>query len=115
LPAHFAELSAIRGQNQCKKPKNMEYVQIYFIHDDEFGDLYVDLGVDSTESKEKCINLIETIKGLQKYVQSYKVDNEMIMKSKEQQDDFVMELIGKCGHKQISLYPPRSRTKHNKT
>jgi hypothetical protein len=26
----------------------------------------------------------------------------------------VMGLIGKCGHKQISLDPPRSRTKHNR-
>jgi hypothetical protein len=26
----------------------------------------------------------------------------------------VMGLIGKCRHKQISLDPPRSRTKHNK-
>jgi hypothetical protein len=25
----------------------------------------------------------------------------------------VMGLISKCGHKQISLYPPRSRTKQN--
>jgi hypothetical protein len=28
--------------------------------------------------------------------------------------NFVMGLISKCGHKQISLDPPRSRTKQNR-
>jgi hypothetical protein len=51
-------------------------------------DLYVDFGFDGTESMEEHINLVETIKGLQKYVQSYKIYNERIMKSKEKQDDF---------------------------
>jgi hypothetical protein len=37
--------------------------------------------------------LVETIKGLQKYVQSYKFDNERIMKSKEHQDDFNVKLM----------------------
>jgi hypothetical protein len=40
-------------------------------HDDEFGDLYVGLGADGTKSKEEHINLVETIKGLQKDVQIY--------------------------------------------
>jgi hypothetical protein len=39
------------------------------------------------------MNLLETIKGLQKDVQSYKDDNERLMKSKEQQDDFNVKLI----------------------
>jgi hypothetical protein len=35
-----------------------------FSHDDEFKDMYVGLGDDGTKSKEECINLVETIKGL---------------------------------------------------
>jgi len=51
--------------------------------DDEFGDLYVRLGVDGTKFKEECVNLVETIKGLEKYVQNYKADNEILMRAKE--------------------------------
>jgi hypothetical protein len=45
------------------------------------------------EGKEESMNLVETIKSLQKYVQSYKVDNERLMKSKEQQDGFNIKLL----------------------
>jgi hypothetical protein len=55
--------------------------------------LYVGLGVDGKKSKEEHINLVETIKGLQKYVQSYKDDNKRLMKTKEQQDDFNVKLM----------------------
>jgi hypothetical protein len=51
------------------------------------------LGVDGTKSKEECMNLVETIKVLQKDVQIYKVDNERLMKAKEQQDEFNVKLI----------------------
>jgi hypothetical protein len=37
--------------------------------------------------------LVETIKGLPKYVQIYKVDNERLMKSKDQQDGFNIKLM----------------------
>jgi hypothetical protein len=36
------------------------------------------------EGKEEDMNMVETIKNLQKDVQSYKVHNEMLMKAKEQ-------------------------------
>jgi hypothetical protein len=55
--------------------------------------LFVGLGVDGIESKEERINLVDTIKGLQKYVQRYKTDNERLMKSKEQQDVFNIKLM----------------------
>jgi hypothetical protein len=67
----------------------MEDAQITYIHDDEFKGLYIDMGIDSTKSnehkegKEGHIILVETIKGLQKDVQSYKADNERLMKAKE--------------------------------
>jgi hypothetical protein len=34
------------------------------------------------EGKEESMTLVETIKGLQKYVQIYKYNNESLMKSK---------------------------------
>jgi hypothetical protein len=39
------------------------------------------------------MNLVETIKGLQKYVQIYKFDNERLMRDKEKQDDFNVKLM----------------------
>jgi hypothetical protein len=94
LPAHFAELSAIRtGQNQCRRSKAWKMCRGLTVLMMNFRDLYVGLGVDGTKSKEERINLVETIKGLQKYVQSYKVDNERLMKAKEQQDDFNVKLM----------------------
>jgi hypothetical protein len=61
------------GQNQVQKVKSMEDAQRTYSPDDEFGDLYVGLGVDGTKSKEECMNLVETIKGLQKYVQAIRL------------------------------------------
>jgi hypothetical protein len=45
------------------------------------------------EGKEESMNLVETIKSLQKYVQSYKDDKESLMKSKEQQDGFNVKFL----------------------
>jgi hypothetical protein len=39
------------------------------------------------------LNLVETIKKLQNNVQSYKDDNESLMKAKEQQEDFNINLM----------------------
>jgi hypothetical protein len=39
------------------------------------------------------MNLVETIKVLQKDVQSYKVDNERLMRANEQQYDFNVKLM----------------------
>jgi hypothetical protein len=39
------------------------------------------------------MNLVETIKLLQKDVQCYKVDNERLMIAKAQQDDFKVKLM----------------------
>jgi hypothetical protein len=36
----------------------MEYVQRTYSPNDEFGDLYVSLGVDGTKSKGECMNLV---------------------------------------------------------
>ena len=45
------------------------------------------------EERNENMNMEETIKNLQKDVQKHKDDNERIMKSKEQQDDFNMKLL----------------------
>jgi hypothetical protein len=60
----------------------MEDAQRTYNLDGEFKDFYVGLGVESTESKEKHINL----------VQIYKFDNERLIKP-EQQDDFNVKLM----------------------
>jgi hypothetical protein len=61
--------------------------------------MYVHMGNEGTNSdghgecKEESMNLVDTIQGLQKDVQSYKYDNERIIKSKEQQEDFNIKLM----------------------
>jgi len=39
------------------------------------------------------MNLVETIKGMQKYVQSYKANNKRLMRAKEEQYDFNVKLM----------------------
>jgi hypothetical protein len=66
------------------------------------------------------MNLVETIKGLQKYVQSYKVDNERLMRAKEQQGDFNVKLmqsldkIEKKMDKEIETSRSRSHMSHDR-
>jgi hypothetical protein len=49
FPTHFVELLVIReGHNQRIKSKGMEDAHRYFIHDDEFMDLYTGLGANGT-------------------------------------------------------------------
>ena len=73
----------------AQRVKRMKDSKRNYNHDDEFGGLYIGMGIDSTESNkhregnEEFINLIETINGLQKHVQFYKYDNERLMKTKK--------------------------------
>jgi hypothetical protein len=61
--------------------------------------MYVNIGNEGTnsnghgEGKEENMNLVETIKILQKDVQSYKAYNERLMKAKEQQESFNIKLM----------------------
>jgi hypothetical protein len=67
----------------------MEDAQGAYIHEDEVRVMYVDMGNEGTnsnghvEGREESMNLVETIKKLQKDFQSYKDDNERPMKAKE--------------------------------
>jgi hypothetical protein len=77
----------------------MEDTQGAYNHEDEIRGMYVNMGNEGTnsnghgEGKEESMNLVETIKSLQKDVQSYKDDNERLMKSKEQQEGFNIKLM----------------------
>ena len=59
----------------------------------------VHLGMEGTnsnghgEERNEDMNMDETIKNLQKDVQSHKSNNGRLMKAKEQQDDFNMKLL----------------------
>jgi hypothetical protein len=98
----------------------MEYLRrTYSPDDDEFRNLYVGLGVDGIKFKEERVKLVETIKGLQKDVQSYKVDNERLMRAKKQQDDFNVKLMQSLDiienkmDKETETSRPRSRRSHD--
>jgi hypothetical protein len=77
----------------------MEDTQVVFIQEDEIRGLNFQLDREGTNSnghgggKEEDINLVETIRKLQKYVESHKDDNERLMKAKEQQEYFNMNLM----------------------
>jgi hypothetical protein len=53
--------------------------------------------MDMEKERKKIMNLVETIKSFQNDVQSYKVDNERLMKYKEEQENFNINLIQSLG------------------
>jgi predicted RNase H-like nuclease (RuvC/YqgF family) len=65
----------------------------------EIRGMDVHLGIEGTnsnghgEGRDENMNMVETIKKLQKDVQSHKDDNERLMKANEQQDDFNVKLM----------------------
>jgi len=67
-------------------------------NEEEIKGQWIDMSIGRTKSNghdegEKRINLIEIVKNLQKDIQSYEEDNEMLRKSKEQQDDFNIKML----------------------
>jgi hypothetical protein len=77
----------------------MEDVQGIFSHEEENKGMYVHMGIEGTntnghgEGKKQSMNLMETIKSLQRDVLSHKYDNDKLMKSKELQEDFNIKLM----------------------
>jgi hypothetical protein len=67
----------------------MENAQIIYIHDDEVRGFHINLGNAEVESNGhgegnlEIINLVDTIKSLQRDVLRYEVDNERLMESQE--------------------------------
>jgi hypothetical protein len=77
----------------------MEDTQGTYNQEGEIGGMDVHMGnkgansIGHGEGKKENMNLVETIKNLQKDVQIHKVDNERLMKSKEQLEEFNMNLM----------------------
>ena len=69
------------------------------VNEDEVRRMYAnrgDEGIDSNghgEAKEESMNLVKTIIFFQKDVQSYKDDNDRIMKAKEEKYGFNIKLL----------------------
>jgi hypothetical protein len=77
----------------------MEDSQGTYSQEDGIRGMDVHLGIEGThyngheEGRDENINMVETIKNLQKDVQIHKYDNERLMRDKEQQDDFNIKLL----------------------
>jgi hypothetical protein len=77
----------------------MEEAQRTYSQEDKIRGMDVHLGMEGTNSnghgdeRNGNMNMEETIKKLQKDIQSHKTNNERLMKSKEKQDDFNMKLL----------------------
>jgi hypothetical protein len=77
----------------------MEYAQGTYIQEYAIRWMDVHLGIEGKnsnghgEGRDENMTMVETIKNLQKDVQSHKVDNERLMISKEQQEEFNMKLM----------------------
>jgi len=77
----------------------MEYKQGAYIQEDKIRGMYVNMGNERTnsnghgEGKEEKMKFIETIKVLKKNVQSYKSDNERVMKGTKKQEGFDIKLM----------------------
>jgi hypothetical protein len=84
-----------------KKPEciGMQETQGAYIYQDDIRGMDVHMGIEGTnsyghgEGKGESMNFTETIKFFQKDVQCHKGDNENIMKAKEQQDEFNINLM----------------------
>jgi len=77
----------------------MEDGQESYSEDYEVRGINVHLGIEGTNSnghgerKDEDINLVETIRKLQAYVQRNKFDNQRLMKAKEKHEYFNMNLM----------------------
>jgi hypothetical protein len=99
MVAHFAELATTRLDQIGAESIGMEEAQGNYSQQDESRGIDVHLGIEGTKSnghgeeRNENMNMAETIKNLQKDVQSHKDDNEGILRAKEKQDDFNMNLL----------------------
>jgi hypothetical protein len=97
MAAHFAKLTTTRSGQTSAEFVGMEEAQGNYSHPEKSRWMDVHLGMEGRnsnghgEERNEDMNMVETIKNLQKDVQSHKVDNERLMKAKEQQDDFNMK------------------------
>jgi hypothetical protein len=72
----------------------MEDTSRGYSQEDEIRGMDVHMSIEGTKSngqgerRDENMNMVETIKNLQKYVQIHKYDNERIMRAKEKKKDF---------------------------
>jgi hypothetical protein len=72
---------------------------VNYSQEDEIRGMDIHLGIEGTnsnghgEGRDENMNMVETIKNLQKDIQSHKADNERIMRAKEKKEDFNMKLM----------------------
>jgi hypothetical protein len=78
-----------KKSTERSETRGMEDAQRTYNYEDEVMGFGVSMGNAGTKSngheegKEESMNLVETIKSLQRDVQIYKADNERLMKAKE--------------------------------
>jgi hypothetical protein len=81
----FAELTTTRSGQTSAESIGMEEEQGSYIHPEKSRGMAVHLGMEGTnsngngEQRNEDMNMAETIKNLQKEVQSHKDDNERLM------------------------------------
>jgi hypothetical protein len=77
----------------------MEDAHETYSQEDEIRGMDFHLVIEGTnsnghgEGRDENMNMVETIKNLQKDVQSHKDDNESLMRAKEKQEEFNMKLM----------------------
>ena len=99
MVAHFVDLTTTQSSHTSAESVGMEQAQGNYSHPEKSRGMDVHLGMEGMnsnghgEERNEHMNMVETIKNLQKDVQSHKADNERLMKAKEQQDEFNMKLL----------------------
>jgi hypothetical protein len=89
MAAHFAELTTTRSDQISTESIGMEETRGNYSQQDESRGMNVHLDIEGTnsnghgEERDENLNMVETIKNLQKDVQSHKDDNERLMRAKE--------------------------------
>jgi hypothetical protein len=85
----FEELTTTRSRKTSAESIGMEEAQEDYNHPDNRRRMDVHLSMEGTnsnghgEERNEDMNMVETIKNLQKDVQIHKADNERLMKAKE--------------------------------
>jgi len=94
LHAHFAELGVQEEQIKfIMRTRSLEDAQGTHSHEEEEKGLNINLGNEETwsnghRSRAKPMELIQTMKSLRMEVQSYKNDNEIIIRTQEEQKTY---------------------------
>ena len=99
MAGRFAEFTTTRSGQTSAESIGMEEAQGNYSHTEKSRGMDVHLGMEGMnsnghgEERNEDMNMVETIKNLQKDVQSHKDDDERLMKAKEQPEEFDMNLL----------------------